>query len=144
MEVDRAFENLKTKMITASVLALPDMTETFTIETDAANIGIGVVLMQRGHLVAYVSKGLSKRQQLLSAYEKGLLSILVEIKKWHFYLIDRHFVIKRDHRILKFLLEQKLSTPLQHTWLAKLLGYNYEIVYKKGANNVAVDALSRV
>lgn len=68
-------------MIIAPVLSLPDMTETFVIETDASNIGIGVVLMQQGHPVAFVSKGLSMRQQFLSAYEKELLTILVAIKK---------------------------------------------------------------
>lgn len=41
-------------------------------------------------------------------------------------------------------MEQKLSTPLQHTWLAKLLGYDYKIIYKKGVENVAADALSRI
>lgn len=37
-----------------------------------------------------------------------------------------------------------MSTPLQHAWLAKLMGYDYEIVYKKGCDNSVVDALSRV
>lgn len=45
-----------------------------------------------------------------------------------------------------FLREQHLTTPLQHTWLAKLLEYeyNYEIVYKKWLDNTFVDGLSRV
>lgn len=59
-------------------------------------------------------------------------------------MFDRRFIIKTDHRSLKFLLEQRLSTPLQHTWLVKLIGYDYEIVYKKGAENLAADALSRM
>lgn len=59
-------------------------------------------------------------------------------------MIDRYFVIKNDHKSLKFLLEQHLTTPLQHTWLVKLLGYDYEISYKKGVENRAANALSRV
>lgn len=54
------------------------------------------------------------------------------------------FVIKTDQVNIKFMLEQRLSTPLQHTWLAKLLGYDYAIMYKKGSKNIVVDALSRV
>lgn len=81
---------------------------------------------------------------MLSVYKKKLLSILLAIKKWHFYLINRHFIIKTDHRSLKYLLEKKVTTPLHHTWLAKLLGYDYEIFYKKGYENKVADALSRI
>ncbi|KAL8153781.1 hypothetical protein V2J09_011541 [Rumex salicifolius] len=47
-------------------------------------------------------------------------------------------------RSLKYLLEQKVSTPFRHMWLSKLMGYSYEIQYKQGKENVAADALSRV
>nr|GEU88200.1 putative mitochondrial protein [Tanacetum cinerariifolium] len=50
----------------------------------------------------------------------------------------------QDHFSLKYLLNQKLTTPFHFKWLPKLLGYDYEIVYKKGSENVVVDALSRV
>lgn len=49
-----------------------------------------------------------------------------------------------DHKSPKFLLDQRVTTPLQHTWLAMLVGYDYEIVYKRGTNNGAADALSRL
>lgn len=54
-----------------------------------------------------------------------------------------HFIIKTDHQSLKFLLDQKLTTTLQHKCFAKLLGMDYEIQYRKGAENLAADALSR-
>ena len=41
------------------------------------------------------------------------------------------------------MLEQRITTPFQQKWLTKLLGLSYEIQYKKGRENVAVDALSR-
>ena len=57
--------------------------------------------------------------------------------------MGRHFVIKTDHQSLKYIIEQRVHTPLQQKWIAKLMGYDYEIQYKKGSDNVVADALSR-
>ncbi|GJT50116.1 putative mitochondrial protein [Tanacetum coccineum] len=40
--------------------------------------------------------------------------------------------------------EGRITTPFQSKWLLKLLGYDYEIEYRKGADNAASDALSRI
>lgn len=58
--------------------------------------------------------------------------------------MGRKFIIKTDHVSLKYLLEQRITTPSQQKWLSKLLGYDYEIWYKSGKENRAADALSRV
>jgi hypothetical protein len=42
------------------------------------------------------------------------------------------FQIKIDHHSLKYFLEQRLSSPKQHKWVTKMLGYDYEIIYNKG------------
>lgn len=41
-------------------------------------------------------------------------------------------------------MKQKLTTSLQQKWVSKLLGYDYVIIYKKGKENLAADALSRI
>lgn len=46
--------------------------------------------------------------------------------------VARNFKINADHQTLKFLLNQKVTTLSQHTWLAKLVAYNFEIQYKHG------------
>lgn len=143
-EAQLAFDKLKQAMTTAPVLALPDYTQPFIVETDASGLGIGAVLMQQGRPLAFLSKSLTPRQQALSTYEKELLAIVMATQKWQYYLQGHHFVIKTDHQSLKYLLEQRLSTIFQQKWLAKLMGLDYEICYKKGKENIVADALSRV
>ena len=104
-EATEAFADLKTKMSTAPVLALPNFDKPFEIETDAASCGISAVLQQDRHLIAFISKKLGPRWQKLSVYEKELLAIVFAVQRWEQYLIGRPFTIKTDQQSLKHLLE---------------------------------------
>jgi len=57
--------------------------------------------------------------------------------------LGREFVIKTDHKPLKHLLEQRLYTEAQRTWLLKLHNCKFVVQYKKGKENLAADGLSR-
>lgn len=98
-------------MVIAPILVLPNFKEEFIIETNASGIGLGAVVMQQGHPIAYISKTLAPKHQGLSAYEKELLAVVYAVEKWRPYLIGKHFTIKIDHFSSKYLLEQKISTP---------------------------------
>lgn len=100
-------------MISAPVLALPDFTKGFVLEIDASRSGIGAVLMEESHPIAYFSKALSPRHQTLSIYEKEFMELVLAVEKWRPYLLGRHFVIKTDHFGLKYLVEQKITTSFQ-------------------------------
>ena len=140
----QAFEHLKEAMITAPVLALPNFSKTFVIETDASGKGIGAVLMQEGHPIAYFSKALASQHHSLSTYEKELMAVVLAVEHWRPYLLGRHFIIKTDHFSLKYLLGQKLTTVFQSKWLPKLMGYDYEIHFRQGKENLVADGLSRL
>ncbi|PKI70552.1 hypothetical protein CRG98_009057 [Punica granatum] len=104
-EAQAAFETLKKAMVSTPVLALLDFSKELIVETDASRIGIGVVLTQTRHPIAYISKMPAPKHQALSVYERELLAILYAVKKWHPYLSGAHFTITTDHRSLKYLLE---------------------------------------
>jgi hypothetical protein len=103
------------------VLAIPDFEKKFVLETDASDLGLGAVLMQDGHPVAYLSKPLSTQNQALSTYEKECMAILMAIDKWRPYSQYKEFFIKIDHKSLLYLTEQRAHTKLQHKALLKLM-----------------------
>ena len=59
------------------------------------------------------------------------------------YQFGKPFVIKIDYQSLKYLLEQRIGTPIQQRWITKLLGYSFIIDHKKVKENVVANALSR-
>lgn len=143
-EAQVAFEVLKEAMINTPVLALPDFSRQFTVKTDACATGIGAVLSQEGHPVAYYNKALSVANQQLSIYEKEFLAVIMAVDKWRQYLNRGLFIIKTDHQSLAHLNDQALTTDLQRKAMHKLVGLEFKIQYKKGVDNGAADTLSRV
>nr|GEW99443.1 putative mitochondrial protein [Tanacetum cinerariifolium] len=71
-------------------------------------------------------------------------TLFAKKSKWRGYLLDRHFKTKTDHFSLKYMLDQRITTPFPSKWLPKFLGFDYDIEYKKGVDNAAADALSRI
>jgi len=102
------------------------------------------VRMQEGHPLAFLSNTLGPQWQKLFVYEKELLAVGHAVQKWEHYLSDESFTILADQKSLKWLLEQKISTPFQQFWHSKIMGFQYEIKYRSGQENATADALSRV
>jgi len=123
---------------------MPNFVEVFVIKSDASGDGIGAVLTQQGRPIAFMSRALGLSKRAWSTYAREMLAIVVAVQLWRPYLLGHKFVIQTDQRSLKYLLEQRITTLEQQKWVSKLLGYDYEIVYKAGKENSAADALSRM
>ena len=72
------------------------------------------------------------------------MAIVLSVHQWRSYLLGWRFRIRTDHKSLKYLLEQRILTMDQQRWLVKLMGYDYEIKYRPGRENLAANALSRL
>jgi hypothetical protein len=72
-----------------------------------------------------------------------MLALVASVQKWRPYLLGQQFVVRTDHRSLKYLWDQTIVTEAQQKWLVKLVGYDFIIEYKKGSENSVADALSR-
>jgi hypothetical protein len=97
---DKAFHTLKQALVTTPVLALPYFSKTFIIVTDASDQGIGAVLMQASHPLAFLSKALGTKSKGLSTYEKEYVAILVAVQHWRAYLQHGEFHIYTYHKSL--------------------------------------------
>jgi hypothetical protein len=91
-----AFTTLQQALMSAPVLALLNFSKAFQIQTNASEFGVGTVLLQEGHPLAFVSKALGPRTRGLSTYEKEYLAMLVAVEQWRAYLQHGEFIIFTD------------------------------------------------
>jgi hypothetical protein len=142
-EAQIMMDKMKEVMSTCPVLALPDFSLPFTLECDASGEGIGAVMMQKRHPLAYESQKLRGPELLYNIYDKEMLAIMHALAKFRQYLVGARFVVKSDHNSLKYLLEQKDLNERQQKWVRRIQAYDFDIEFVKGKNNVVADALSR-
>ena len=143
-ECQEAFDTLKGKLCASPVLKYPDFSKEFTLTTDASNVGLGAILSQEGHPCYYISRNLNAPEKNYSTTEKELLAIVWAMRRLRQYLLGKKFKILTDHQALTWLFNVKDPSSRLMRWRLKLEEYEYEIEYKKGSENQAADALSRI
>eukprot|EP00253_Pinus_taeda_P002172 PITA_02172 len=82
-----SFDHLKEVMSNCPVLALTDFSQPFTVECDASGLGVGAVLLQEGHPIAFESRKLLPRELSYSIYDKEMLAIMHALAKFRQYLV---------------------------------------------------------
>ena len=99
----KAFNEVKQKMTEAPVMRLPDFTKPFEVECDALGVGIGGILSQEHHSIAYFSEKLNDAKQKYFTYDKEFYAIIRALWHWRHYLLSREFVIYLGHEALRYL-----------------------------------------
>ncbi|KAG1930770.1 thy-1 membrane glycoprotein [Pimephales promelas] len=147
-ECQEAFQQLKSRLISAPVLAYPDPKKPFILDTDASDVGVGAVLSQEDggleRVVAYASRALTKQERKYATTKKELLSVVTFTKHFKHYLLGREFLLRTDHSSLRWLhnfsgLEGQLAR-----WLEQLANFQYKIIHRPGKQHTNADALSRL
>ena len=87
-------------MSSCPVLALPNFTRPLILECDASREGIGAVLMQDRHPIAFESRKLLKVKKSYSIYDKEMLAIMHALTKFWQYLVGAKFIVHIDHNSL--------------------------------------------
>jgi hypothetical protein len=79
---ETSFQELKKRLTTAPVLTMPDMEKPFLIYCDASGQGLGCVLMQDDHVVAYASRQLRKHKEMYLTHDLELAVVVHALKIW--------------------------------------------------------------
>ena len=90
----QVYDDLNAAITHAHVLILLDFSQSFVFETNASSIGIGAILSQKQHPIAYFSKKLSPRMQNQSAYAREMYVIKEALAKVRHYILGHHFIIR--------------------------------------------------
>ncbi|KAL0433909.1 UNVERIFIED_CONTAM: Transposon Tf2-11 polyprotein [Sesamum latifolium] len=142
-QCQESFDNLKRAMVTDPVLALPDMSKPFVVETDASDFALGGVLVQDGHPVAFESRKLKDVERRYSVHEKELLAVVHCLRLWRHYLLGSPFVVKTDNTAVSHFMTQPKLTSRQARWQELLSEFHFVLEYRAGSSNHVADALSR-
>ncbi|GFU48110.1 retrovirus-related Pol polyprotein from transposon 297 [Trichonephila clavipes] len=144
----KAFEELKAKLVSQPILFAPDFATDFILQTDASEVGAGVVLSQRiegeEHPIVFLSKKFSKAERNYSTVERELAAIIFGLKRFKHYLNGQKFIIETDHNPLRYLNKMGSTNPRLQRWALSLQPFNFEIKHKPGRLHGNADGLSRL
>jgi hypothetical protein len=138
-----SFDELRKRLTTVPVLVMPDIHKSFDIYCDVSKQGLGCVLMQEGHVIAYASCQFRKHEQNYPTHDLELAAVVHALKIWRHYLLGHRCQIYTDHKSLKYIFTQNDLNLRQRRWLELIKDYDLEIHYHLRKENVVADALSR-
>lgn len=144
-----AFNQIKDLLTRSPILAYPNLSKPFILITDVSGVGLGAVLTQldeqgRERPISYASKTLTSAERKWSTIERELRGIEWGVKVHRMYLLAVIFTIITDHKPLTHLWTMKEPTNRIMKMICKLQEYTFTIEYRKGSENAAADAMSRI
>ncbi|GJW69503.1 putative reverse transcriptase domain-containing protein [Tanacetum coccineum] len=111
--------------------------ENFVVYYDASHKGLGVVLMQKEKVIAYVSCQLKIHEKNYTTHDLELGAVVFALKMWRHYLYGTKCIVFTDQKSLQHILDQKELNMRQRRWLELLSDYDCELRYHPGKANVA-------
>jgi hypothetical protein len=100
------FQELKKRLTMTPILTMSDMEKPFSIYCDASDLGLGCVLMQDDHIVAYALRQLRKHEEKYLTNYLKLVVVVHALMIWRHYIIDKRCEIYSNHKSLKYIFTQ--------------------------------------
>ena len=148
IECQKAFTELKEKLINSPIMNTPNFKHPFIIELDASGYGLGAVLAQeydgQKFVIAYASRILKPAERNYSATEREALAIVWSTEHFRPYIEGMDIFIRTDCQALQWLKESKNVSGRLARWALQLAPFHIkEIKHRPGASNTNADPLSR-
>ena len=129
--------------------ALPyfDVNAETTLQTDASKIGLIACLIQKGKVVCYASRALTKTEQNYQNLEQEALGTIWGMEKFYYFLYGKEFTLETDWKPLESIYKKHIidiSPRVQRLIVRSFPYLPFQVVYKKGTDIPVVDALSHV
>ena len=119
-----SFEEIKSILVEAPIMATPDWNNEFKIMCDASDYAMGDVLGQktdkRFRAIYYASKTFNEAQENYSTTEKEMLAIVFTYEKFRPYILGSHVIFHTDPAAIKYLMAKKEDKPRLIRWVLLL------------------------
>ena len=119
-----SFEEIKSRLVEAPIMAKPDWNKEFEIMCDASDYAMGAVLGQKDdkvfRAIYYSSKTFNEAQENDSTTEKEVLAMVFTCEKFRPYILGSQVIIHIDHAAIKYLMAKKEAKPRLIRWVLLL------------------------
>eukprot|EP00731_Ephydatia_muelleri_P014191 Em0007g1501a len=144
-----AFDELRRCLVSSPVLAYPNYSKCFVLDTDTSDVGIGAVLSQPSEdgserVIAYASRSLSRQEQRYCVTRRELLAVVEFTHHFRPYLLGRQFTLRTNHGSLVWLQNFKEPEGQLARWLERLQEFDFVVIHRQGTQHCNADALSRI
>jgi hypothetical protein len=102
-DCQESFNQLKFRLMSPPVLVMLDLHKGFDIYCDACRLGLGCVLIQEGHDIAYASRQLRKYELNYPTHDLELAVVVHALKIWRHYIMGTKCQIYTDHKSWKYI-----------------------------------------
>jgi len=116
-QCEEAFWELKKRLTSAPILALPNTDQDFIVYSDASRSGLGYVLMQESRVITYASRQLKTHERNYPTHNLELAVVVFALKIWRHYLYGVCCEVFTDYQSLEYLFSQKDLNLRQTRWL---------------------------
>jgi len=139
---EAAFQQFKLRMLSGPILSFYDASKPLLVISDSSLFSIGYVIVQEWenkqfHIIASGARSLSPTERKRSITHLECLAVVVAVSENHSLQANKFFTVYTDHFSLAFLQNLSNFNSRIHRYVCLFLGYRYEILYKKGSENIS-------